>query len=108
MALHRIQLITILVVISTLFLASGVTQPDGRQAAASNAPPARASATAPTVSYTFEGCWTQYQIGPCRDIFRDAQGNYYICRDCGTTGNPTPGKCSPISAADLARGFWCS
>jgi hypothetical protein len=58
--------------------------------------------------YTFEGCWAQSISGPCRDIFRDQNGGYWICRDCGTTGNPTPGKCSPISSATLASGFWCS
>ncbi|HJP95424.1 MAG TPA: hypothetical protein VJ875_25980 [Pyrinomonadaceae bacterium] len=108
MALHRIQLLTIAVVLSTLFLASGVTQSTDRQATARNAAPAKTSAAAPTATWTFEGCWTQFQSGPCRDVFRDAQGNYWICRDCGTTGNPTPGKCSPISEAALARGFWCS
>src|ERR1041385_3325164 len=108
MALHRIQLLTIAVVLSTLFLASGLTQSTDRHAAARNALPATSSAATPTANWTFEGCWTQFQSGPCRDVFRDAQGAYWICRDCGTTGNPTPGKCNPISEAALARGFWCS
>ena len=109
MTLHRIQLVTIFVVISTLFLASGVTQSSSHRASAPNAALAKAAAATPaTANWTFEGCWTQFQSGPCRDVFRDAQGNYFICRDCGTTGNPTPGKCSSISEATLARGFWCS
>src|SRR5215204_1608008 len=31
-----------------------------------------------------------------------------VCKDCGTTGNPGPGKCSPISQATLNSGLWCS
>src|ERR1051325_10336563 len=97
MTLHRIQVSVVAVVLFILFLASGVVHPIRRNAAA---PPA--------ASWTFEGCWTQFSAGPCRDVFRDQQGNYWICRDCGTTGNPTPGKCNPISQATLASGFWCS
>src|SRR5919198_1107306 len=97
MTFRRIQLLTIAMVLSALCLASGVARPTGRHhTTARIAPSAKASSTA---DWTFEGCWTQYIQGPCRDIFRDQQGNYYICRDCGTTGNPTPGKCSPISEA---------
>ena len=88
--LRRIQVLFVAVVLSTLLLASGVAQPT------------------PATTFTFEGCWTQFPAGPCKDVFRDDQGNYWICKDCGTTGNPTPGKCSQISPATLARGFWCS
>ena len=90
MTLRRIQVLIVSVVLSTLLLASGRAQPT------------------PPTTWTFEGCWTQFASGPCRDVFRDDQGNYWICKACGTTGNPTPGKCSPISSATLARGFWCS
>ena len=70
--------------------------------------PSAAQPVAPAANWTFEGCWTQFSSGPCRDVFRDQQGNTWICRACGTTGNPGPGKCNPISAATLASGFWCS
>jgi hypothetical protein len=93
MTLHRIQLLAVALVLFTLFLTSGVAQPTG------NAPPA---------NWTFEGCWTQFSAGTCRDVFRDQQGNHWICRECGTTGNPGPGKCNQISSSTLASGFWCS
>jgi len=99
MTLRRIQGLAVAVVLSTLLLASGVAQPTERNSAVRTAAP---------VTWTFEGCWTYFPAGPCRDVFRDDQGNYWICKDCGTTGNPTPGKCSQISQATLAHGFWCS
>src|ERR1051326_2464643 len=72
---RRIQILGVAIVLSTVLLASDVAKPT------------------PTTTFTFEGCWTMYQTGPCKDVFRDDQGNYWICKDCGTTGNPTPGKC---------------
>ena len=101
MTLRRIQLSILTLVLSTLFLGSGVTRSTTHPAAA------RASSAAPA-NWTFEGCWTQFISGPCRDVFRDQQGGYWICRDCGTTGNPGPGKCNPISQGTLASGYWCS
>ena len=95
MTLRKIQVLMVAVVLSTLLLASDVARPTSRNAASG-------------AKWTFEGCWTQFASGPCRDVFRDDQGNYYICKDCGTTGNPGPGKCNPISQATLASGFWCS
>ena len=101
MTLRRIQVLAVAVVLFTLLLVSGVAQPVSRNSATRNA-------VAPAAKWTFEGCWTQFSAGPCRDVFRDDQGNFWICRDCGTTGNPGPGKCNPISQATLASGFWCS
>jgi hypothetical protein len=97
MSLRRIQLLFVAVVLSTLLFASG---PAGGSSAVGNA--------APPIKFTFEGCWTQFSAGPCRDVFRDDQGNYWICRDCGTTGNPNSNKCHIISQAQLNTGFWCS
>ena len=97
MRLRRIQVLAVGVILSTLLLASSVAKPTGSNSAA--AAPAK---------WTFEGCWTQFAAGPCRDVFHDDQGNHWICKDCGTTGNPGPGKCNPISQATLASGFWCS
>ena len=99
MTLRRIQLLAVVFVLFTFVFAPGATQRTGSAANMTNSS---------TVDWVFEGCWTQFPAGPCRDVFRDQQGNYYICRACGTTGNPTPGKCSPISATTLASGFWCS
>ena len=91
MTLRRIQLSIVAVVLFILFVIAGVARP-----------------TQPPANWTFEGCWTQFQTGPCRDIYRDPQGQAWICRDCGTTRNPGPGKCNQISDATLNSGFWCS
>jgi hypothetical protein len=56
----------------------------------------------------FEGCWTFYPAGPCRAIYRDNKGDYYICGDCDSSGNPGSGSCSRISQQTLAQGYWCS
>jgi hypothetical protein len=100
MTLRRIQVLAIAVVLSTLLLPSGVAQPAARTSTA--------TITAPAAKWTWQGCWTQFSAGTCRDIYSDDQGNYYICKECGTTGNPGPSKCNPISQATLASGFWCS
>ena len=105
MTLHRIQLLAVALILFTLFLTSGVAQPNGNDVAATTM---KESSAPPAANWTFEGCWTQFSAGPCRDVFRDQQGNYWICRACGTTGNPGPGKCNMISPATLATGFWCS
>lgn len=106
MTLRRIQLLAVALVLFTLFLASGVAQPNGRDAVARRVAPKNSAAV--PANWTFEGCWTRFSAGPCRDIFRDQEGNSWICRECGTTGKPGPGKCDPISQATLASGFWCS
>ena len=108
MTLRRIQLAAVAVVLFTCFFASGVAQPTSRDATGRNAATTNGCWPGGRVNWTFEGCWTQFPAGTCRDVFRDQQGNYWICRECGTTGNPGPGKCSPISQATLASGFWCS
>ena len=96
MTLRKIQTFAFAAVLSMLLLASGMAQPTGTHPAS------------PVANWTFEGCWTQFSAGPCRDVFRDNNGNFWSCKACGTTGNPGPGKCNPISSATLASGFWCS
>lgn len=103
MTLRRIQLVAVAFVLFTVFFSSGVAQPTGDAAVRSTA-----TIKEPAANWTFEGCWTQFSARPCRDIYRDQQGNFWICDACGTTGNPGPGKCNPISSATLASGFWCS
>jgi len=100
MTLRRIQISAVAVVLFTFFLASNGAQPKGREAAVPTAQP--------VANWTFSGCWTQFSSQPCRDIFVDEQGQHWICRECGTTGKPGPGKCNPISEATLASGLWCS
>ena len=64
MTLRRIQVFAVAVVLATLLLASSVAQPTDRTSAT------------PAADWTFEGCWTQFASGPCRDIYRDDQGNF--------------------------------
>ena|ERR1700752_5080106 len=105
MTLRRIQFSAVAFVLFTVLFAPRTAQPSGSDFAVTHA---ATTTTTSAANWTFEGCWTQFSAGPCRDVFRDQQGNYWICRACGTTGNPGPGKCNPISAATLASGFWCS
>ena len=108
MTLRRIQISAVAVVLFTFIFASGMAQPTSRDADVRNATTRKASFARPAANWTFEGCWAQFPAGSCRDVFRDQQGNFWICRECGSTGNPSPGKCNPISQATLASGFWCS
>lgn len=105
MTLRRIQLSAVAFVLFTFFLAPGVAQPTGSVPSAITT---KNSSVRRAANWTFSGCWTQFSSQPCRDVFVDSQGQHWICRACGTTGNPSPGKCNPISAATLASGLWCS
>jgi hypothetical protein len=102
MTLRRIQLSTVAIVLFTCFFASGAAQPTRSRATT------KASAAPTVANWTFSGCWTQFSSQPCRDIFVDQAGQHYICKECGTTGKPGPGKCNPISQSTLASGLWCS
>jgi len=105
MTLRRIQISMVALVLFTCFLASSVAQPaDGNVSTAIT----KNSSATPASNWTFSGCWTQFSSQPCRDIFVDQQGQHWICRECGNTGKPGPGKCNPISQATLASGLWCS
>jgi hypothetical protein len=108
MTLRRIQISAVAVVLFTFFFASSEAQPAGRDAAVPSAATMKNSSVAPAANWTFSGCWTQFSSQPCRDVFVDQEGNHWICRACGTTGKPGPGKCNPISQATLASGLWCS
>jgi hypothetical protein len=111
MNFRRVQLLVVAVVLSALFLASGVAQPVGTSAAPGREPAAAVVApakAAPAANWTWQGCWTQFSAGTCRDIYRDQQGGYWICRECGSTGTPGSGKCSQISSQTLSTGYWCS
>ena len=107
MTLRRIQ-ISAVAILFTLFLASSVAQPTVSDAAVSTAATTEILYAAPAANWTFSGCWTQFSSQPCRDIFVDQEGQHWICKACGTTGKPGPGKCNPISNATLASGLWCS
>lgn len=104
MTFRRIQIAAVAMVLFTCFLA----QPTDRVAAVPSAATTEIVYAAPAANWTFSGCWTQFSSQPCRDIFVDEQGQHWICKACGTTGKPGPGKCNPISTATLASGLWCS
>ena len=108
MTLRRIQISAVAVDLFTFFLASSAAQPAGSDSSIPRGAITKEAAAPPVVNWTFSGCWTQFSSQPCRDIFVDEQGNHFICRQCGTTGKPGPGKCNPISQATLASGLWCS
>jgi hypothetical protein len=108
MTFRRIQISAVAVVLFTFFLASSVAQPNRRGATVPSTAITKNSSATPAANWTFSGCWTQFSSQPCRDIFVDPQGNHFICRECGTTGKPGPGKCNPISERTLASGLWCS
>jgi hypothetical protein len=59
-------------------------------------------------TWTFEGCWSYFLASPCRDIFRDSSGAYWICANCGQTKNPGPRTCNQIGTQALDHGYWCS
>jgi hypothetical protein len=61
-----------------------------------------------STGWVFWGCWERYQIGPCKDIFQDSSGGFWICANCGQTTNPSPSTCSATNTQALDRGFWCS
>lgn len=60
-------------------------------------------------AWTNLGCWkSRPWLTTCLDVFRDDTGALYICKACGTTGNPSKGKCRQTTQAELDAGTWCS
>ena len=108
MTLRRIQISAVAVILFTCFLASSVAQPPRHDAAIPGEATTKNASAPPVADWSFSGCWTQFSSQPCRDVFVDQQGTHWICRQCGTTGKPGPGKCNPISQSTLASGLWCS
>lgn len=63
----------------------------------------------PVAGWTYLGCWkSRPWVTTCIDVYRDEAGVLYTCKACGTTGNPTKGKCRVTTQADLDAGTWCS
>ena len=108
MTLRTIQISVVAGVLFTLSLASSAAPPTRDGVVMPSATTTKTSAAAPAADWTFSGCWTRFSSQPCRDIFVDQQGQHWICKACGTTGKPGPGKCDPISQATLNSGLWCS
>ena len=105
MTLRTIQ---ISVVAGVLFAVSFVSDGVQSRGGVPNAASTNHTSAAPSADWTFSGCWTRSSSQPCRDIFVDQQGQHWICRACGSTGKPGPGKCDPISQFTLNSGLWCS
>ncbi len=63
----------------------------------------------PVAGWTFLGCWkSRPWVTTCLDVYRDEAGALYTCKACGTTGNPSKGKCRATTQANLDAGTWCS
>lgn len=107
MTSRRIRLFAVVVILSVCLLAVGATQPAANSAAPGGATTAAAAVKA-AQGWVFEGCWTYWPAGPCRDVYRDSQGGYWLCRACGTTGTPSNKVCSRTSIQTLNVGYWCS
>ena len=56
--------------------------------------------------WVFQGCWNPFPSGTCYDVYRDAAGNYWRCKACGTTTNPSSRTCFRVNPN--STGFWCS
>ena len=60
---------------------------------------------APT-TFSFEGCWSYFSAcSTANDIYRDSTGQLWQCSRCGTTKNPSPKNCHPVT---ISGGYWCS
>ena len=57
-------------------------------------------------NWTFVGCI--YLGGGCKDVFADAAGDYWVCKACGTTNHPGPGKCRRLTQYEINNSPWCS
>jgi hypothetical protein len=112
---RKIKLFVLAVMSIAIFSVPGAVPLTGKVVAANSAAtgistPTRVlpAASSKVNDLLFEGCWTFFSAGPCRAIYRDAEGNYYICGKCDSGGSPGPGSCSQISPQTLQIGFWCS
>lgn len=58
--------------------------------------------------WTYQGCWSPYPncVG-AKDVYRDSSGQFWQCRACGTTTNPSPTTCTKSGNLNNI-GYWCS
>jgi hypothetical protein len=57
-------------------------------------------------NWTWSGC---IQLGStCYDVYSDQNGTLWVCKACGTTNNPGPGKCRKLTAYEIANSLWCA
>ena len=57
-------------------------------------------------NWTHSGCISLG--GNCYDVYSDSRGTLWVCLACGTTGNPSPGKCRKLTAYEIEHSLWCS
>lgn len=57
-------------------------------------------------NWTFVGCIQLSQT--CYDVYDDGSGALWVCKACGTTKNPGPGRCRRLTAYEIANSLWCS
>lgn len=57
--------------------------------------------------WVFEGCFQPPNNSKCYDVY-NRNGAYWICKECGTTGQPNETKCRPMTGYEQAFGLWCS
>ncbi|HYC93641.1 MAG TPA: hypothetical protein VEO54_30835 [Thermoanaerobaculia bacterium] len=60
-----------------------------------------------TSGWSFAGCFSPTRSLPCYDTYSH-NGAYWICKECGTTKQPSENRCRPLSSYQLANGAWCS
>ena len=57
--------------------------------------------------WSFAGCFSPTRALPCYDTYTH-NGAYWMCKECGTTKQPSENRCRPLSAYQLQNGAWCS
>lgn len=57
--------------------------------------------------WVFEGCFQPPNNSQCYDVY-NRNGAYWICKACGTTGQPNETKCRRMTGYEQAFGLWCS
>ncbi len=60
-----------------------------------------------TSGWSFAGCFSPTRSLPCYDTYVH-NGTYWMCKECGTTKQPSENKCRQLSSWQLQNGAWCS
>ena len=106
---HVLTTLALACVLSPLALLASSSSDPGPRAAQTAAPAAEAEAQAPALaapSWTHVGC---IQLGSeCLDVFADKKGTLWVCDECFTTQNPSPGKCRKLTNDEIANAAWCA
>ena len=57
-------------------------------------------------NWTHVGCISLN--GTCYDVFQDNAGSLWVCKECGQTNHPGPGKCRRLTQYEINNNPWCS